>query len=355
MRSGCGRFITRRRVLAGAAAGIAAASLPKPFAGASAAESIVVRDPGAIWTVAATEAFYKPFSQMTGIEVIGVAAAHDPIAQVKAMVDTKSYVWDATNLSISVVALLGPQGYLEELNVSVPDVSELLPAAKTKWWLGVDAFATIFAYQDDKFKTPPQNWADVWDLGKFPGSRSFRKYPVEVIEAALLADGVPGDKLYPLDWDRAFKKLDQIKSTVSVWWASGAQSSQLLKTAEVDLCCTWNGRAQAAIDDGAKVKIGWGQGIYTFEGFSIPKGNPKADIARKFIAFCANAKQQAIFAHHIAYGPTNPGSYEMIEKERAAILPTSPANLKQMFQLDHEFWAQNQEKAIERFDAWLLS
>ncbi len=94
---------------------------------------------------------------------------------------------------------------------------------------------------------------------------------------------------------------------------------------------------QAAIDDGGKVKIGWNQGLYTFEGFAIAKGNPKADLARKFVKFCANAKQQAIFAHNIAYGPTNPGAYETIEPERAAILPTSPAHLKSLVQLDIEY------------------
>jgi putative spermidine/putrescine transport system substrate-binding protein len=355
MHSGFGTLPTRRRVLVATAAGAFAGALAKPFTVARAAESLVVRDPGGVWSPAATEAFYKPFAQATGIEVVGVAAAHDPIAQVKAMVETKSYVWDAINLALSVQKLLGEQGYLEEVDATGNDVSELMPEAKTKWWLGTDAYATVYGYQTDKFPTPPQSWAEVWDAGKFPGSRSLRKYPVEPFEIALLADGVAPDKLYPLDIERALRKLDQVKSGVSVWWTSGAQASQMLKTGEVDICATWNGRVQAAIDDGGKVKIGWNQGLYTFEGFGIAKDNPKADLARKFVKFCANAKQQAIFAHHIAYGPTNPGAYETIEPERAEILPTSSTHLKNLVQLDVEYWSKNQEKAIERFDAWLLS
>jgi putative spermidine/putrescine transport system substrate-binding protein len=355
MHSGFGMPPTRRRILAVTAASAFSGFLTKPFIAARAAESLVVRDPGGVWSPAATEAFYKPFNQATGIEVVGVAAAHDPIAQVKAMVETKSYVWDAINLGMPVQKLLGEQGFLEEVDATGTDVSELMPEAKTKWWLGTDAYATVYGYQVDKFSTPPQSWAEVWDAAKFPGSRSLRKYPVETFEIALLADGVAPDKLYPLDIDRAFKKLDQLKSAVSVWWTSGAQASQMLKTAEVDICATWNGRVQAAIDDGGNVKIGWNQGLYTFEGFAIAKGNPKADLARKFVKFCANAKQQAIFAHHIAYGPTNPGAYEMIEPERAEILPTSPEHLKKIVPLDIEYWSQNQEQAIERFDAWLLS
>jgi putative spermidine/putrescine transport system substrate-binding protein len=346
---------TRRRVLAVTAAGAFASTLAKPFLAARAAETLVVRDPGGVWSPAASEAFYKPFGQATGIEVVGIAAAHDPIAQCKAMVETKSYVWDAINLGLAVQKLLGEQGYLEEVDLTGPDLSELPAEAKTKWWVGVDAYSTVFGYQSDKFPTPPQSWAEVWDMTKFPGSRSFRKYPVETFEIALLADGVSPNKLYPLDIDRAFKKLDQIKSAVSVWWTSGAQASQMLKTAEVDLCATWNGRVQAAIDDGGKIKIGWNQGLYTYEGFAIAKGNPKADLARKFVKFCANAKQQAIFAHNIAYGPTNPGAYKSIEPERAAILPTSPEHISKLVQIDVDYWAKNQEKAIEQFDAWLLA
>ena len=52
-----------------------------------------------------------------------------------------------------------------------------------------------------------------------------------MIEAAFLADGVAPDKLYPLDLDRAFKKLDSIKADI-IWWSAGAQSQQLLASAE---------------------------------------------------------------------------------------------------------------------------
>jgi putative spermidine/putrescine transport system substrate-binding protein len=42
-----------------------------------------------------------------------------------------------------------------------------------------------------------------------------------MLEIALLADGVAPDKLYPLDLDRAFKKLDTIKKN-TIWWATNA-------------------------------------------------------------------------------------------------------------------------------------
>ena len=35
---------------------------------------------------------------------------------------------------------------------------------------------------------------------------------------------VPADKLNPMDIDRAFRKLDQIKPHIKVWWMQGNDS-----------------------------------------------------------------------------------------------------------------------------------
>ena len=222
--------------------------------------------------------------------------------------------------------------------------------------MGTDTYATIIAYRTDKFgQHGPSSWADFWDVKKFPGRRAMHKHPIDTLEEALMADGVPMDKLYPIDMDRAFKKLDQIKSQVDVWWTGGAQTTQMLESGEVDMLPTWNARAQVVIDAGKPVALSWNQGIYSMEGWVIPKGDPNADLGRKFVTFCANAKRQAEFFDKLSYGPTNPRAYDYISKERAKSLPTAPQNLKLMVQSSTEWWGKNKEKAIERFNSWLLT
>ncbi len=61
----------------------------------------------------------------------------------------------------------------------------------------------------------PQSWTDFFDTAKFPGPRSLpdtgdREWWVPL--AALLADGVAPDKAFPMDIDRAYKKLDALKA-----------------------------------------------------------------------------------------------------------------------------------------------
>ena len=223
-------------------------------------------------------------------------------------------------------------------------------------WMGTDVYCTILAYRTDKFGAKgPQSWRDYFDTVKFPGRRAMRRSPIDTLELALLAEGVAPAKLYPLDVDRAFKKLDQIKKSIAVWWTGGAQTSQLLQSGEVDMCPTWNARAQTVIDANSPVKISWNQGLYSIEGWGIPKGNPKAAIGRRFVAFCANAKRQAAFTEFLSYGPTNPNAYKYIKPEVAAKLPTAPNIFPHIILAKEEWWADNRQKAEERFTAWMLS
>ncbi len=346
--------VSRRLILKSMA--VATASLPMPFIArtASAAETLVIRDAGGLYQTAVVEAFYKPYTKETGVQIVPASATTDPLAQVKAMVDAKSYTWDVVLNRVGGAELLGAQGYLEEIDWSASAMNDLIPRARSKYLMGTDVFASVFGYRTDTAKREPNSWADFWDVQKFPGRRSLSKNAIDTLEQALLADGVALDKLYPLDIPRALKKLDQIRSSVAVWWTGGAQASQMLKTGEADLVATWNARAQAAIDDGAPVKLVWNQGLYGIEGWTIPKGNPKRAAGQKFIEYCAHPERQAAFAKIISYGPTNPKAFEFIDKARAEILPTAPSHFDKLIYQDHDYWSQNQEGALEKFNAWLL-
>ena len=80
------------------------------------------------------------------------------------------------------------------------------------------------------------------------------------------------DKLYPIDFDRAFKKLDQIKPHVTVWWSTGQQPAQLLLDKEVVLATGWNGRFYDLIKKGAPIEIEWNEGALKQGSFVIPRG-----------------------------------------------------------------------------------
>ena len=346
---------TRRGLMKGGVGGAVLLASPALIGRASAATQITVADPGGPFGPAFRKAFYDPFEKATGNKVVNVAREAEPTAQFKAMVDTKSYIWDVCTLTLSARDILAKQGLLDPIGFAHADAPKLMPEAISPEWMGTDVYSSVLAYRSDRVKAEPRSWSDFFDVEKFPGRRSLRKNPIDTLEQALLAEGVPLAKLYPLDVDRAFKKLDAIKKHIAVWWTGGAQTTQLLQSGEVDMITGWNARLQAAIDGGTPAKIVWNQGLYSIEGWAVPKGCPRADAARAFIRFCADPQRQAMFTEGLAYGPTNLDAYKTIDPKRAAILPTSPDNLKQMAIADETWWSANRSAVTERFNAWLLA
>lgn len=317
--------------------------------------TLTVADPGGPFGEAYGKAFYRPFEQETGIRIANVARPAEPTAQFRAMVETRSYTWDCCILTVSARDILIRQNLLEPINLPRSEVPDIMPEALTTHWLGTDVYATILAVRTDRLQGPaPESWADFWNVQRFPGRRALRRDPIDTLEQALMADGVPQASLYPLDLDRAFRSLDRIKPQIAAWWTGGAQATQMLQAGEVSMIPTWNGRAQPVLDAGLPVRIIWNQGLYSIEGWGIPRGSPRADPARQFVRFCAQAERQAAYTDALAYGPTNLKAYDFISPQRAAVLPTAPDNLKVMRLADETWWSANRAQATERFGAWIL-
>ena len=71
------------------------------------------------------------------------------------------------------------KGCLEKIDYSVVDVSDFYPNLYTDYCVGSDVFATVMAWNTDKYGKPgsagaPRSWADFWDVKKFPGTRAYR-------------------------------------------------------------------------------------------------------------------------------------------------------------------------------------
>ena len=138
----------------------------------------------------------------------------------------------------------------------------------------------------------PTDWADFWDSEAFPGPRTMISGSGGLnpyLEAALMADGVGKDELYPIDIDRAYASLDNVRDSVVRWWDAGAIPAQMLTDKEAVLAVIWNGRMQALLDEGVPVAPVWNQGGLYTDVWAIPKGAPNASNAQKFAAFITMA------------------------------------------------------------------
>ena len=345
---------SRRRFVAGAAALVAAPALSR--VGFAQTRRIVVRDLG-IGT-SFMDAYGEAFQRATGIQVQAVTGANEPVGQIKQMVETRTYTWDMAIVSRAAANQLAQDapGFLEPLALgNAPGWTALPDIFKSEHFAGNDVVATVLGYRTDTVRNAPKSWADFFNTREFRGRRAMRRFPFDTIEQALMADGVAGANLFPLDFDRAFRSLDRVKRDIAVWWTSGAQSTQLLQSGEVDFCPTWNGRAQAAITGGAPVAIMWEQSLWQAEGWVILKGTPNAELCREFIRFALEPSRQAIFAAKTGYGPTLAAAIDSLTPEVARTLPTHPDNRRTATLVDVDFWARSRDQAVERFNRWVAA
>lgn len=351
---------SRRTALKAAVAGAGLIAAPAVLRYARAtSKRIVVRDDGGIYTKAYGAVYYKPFTQKTGIEVVGVQATAEPVAQIRSMVETKNYTWDMAKISQPAILLLteGGKVLLEKHGLENDPFVKTIPAQyMSPYGVGTNVYSTVLAYREEAFKgrAAPKSWADFWNVKDFPGRRGIRKHPFDTLEQAAMASGVPAAQLYPLDLDRAFKALDAIKPKIDVWWNSGAQVEQMLKSGEVDMIATWVSRPQSANADGAKIGIVWNQNIWGVDSWSILGGTPNADACREFIKFASEPQRMGSLSQYFAAGVTQPEAFKYIKPELAKDSPTYPDNIKNGVQIDAKYWVANQAAVIEKFNGWVL-
>jgi len=339
---------------------------------AQAASKLTVVSWGGAYTKSQVEAYHKPFSKKTGIQILSENYSGG-LAEVKAQVEAKNVKWDLVDVEMSDAVRGCDEGLLEPIDPSIlppapdgtPAMKDFIPGSVTECAVPTIVWSTIYAYDNTKFPgAKPTTMADFFNVKKFPGKRGMRKLPKANLEMALIADGVSNKDVYKVlntkaGVDRAFKKMDSIKDSV-VWWEAGAQPPQLLADGEVVMTTAYNGRIfNAQVEEKKPFTIVWDGQVFDLDLWVIPKGSKNKAEALKFIAFSTDTQRLADQAKYISYGPARNSSIPMLGKHATAgvdmgpHMPTAPANFKTAIQNDFEFWADKSDELNERFNAWL--
>jgi putative spermidine/putrescine transport system substrate-binding protein len=325
---------------------------------AGAAGKIVVRTIGGAYEEAVTKTMFEPFTKATGTEVVKVPAT---LGKLLAMFESGNIELDVVDAGELGMLSLSQKGALEKIDYKSWKLTnpEDLDAAARRPDMALNFyFSTVLGYNAQTFPTGkhPRSWAEFWDARKFPGPRMLADMASGAVdlEFALLADGVPKDKLYPIDMDRAFKVLDRVRPSIRKFWDTGALSAQMLADKEVVLGSIWNGRLQAVADKGAPLAIEWNEAMLQTQYWGVMKGARSAPEAHRFIEFACQPEIQSNFAKFIPYGPSNRQAFKTIPASVAVRLPSSPEHKAKAFVQNGQWWADNRAKVSERWSQWLL-
>lgn len=353
-------------------AGVAALGLLAAPTAALSAESLTIVSWGGAYEESQRKAYYVPYSEMTGTEIIQVSKSANGPSGVKAQVEAGNVTWDVVDMLEAPSMRLCDQGYLEPIDHDAilkpaPDgtpPSQDFIGELRECYVPEILYATLWATNTEMWSgEQPNTIADIWNTSKFGGKRSMQKIPAGNLEWALMADGVPHGEVYgALSTEegvgRAFNSLNKLKRSV-VWWSEGAQPPQLLADKEVSLATGYNGRFfNAQVVEDQPIRIIWDGQLFESDGWVVPKGR-LTDEVKRFLRFSTDTQRLADQAKYISYGPARKSSAPMVGKhaelgiDMKPHMPTNPENLKTAISKDAEFWANNGDSLSERFNAWL--
>ncbi|MCP4560559.1 MAG: ABC transporter substrate-binding protein [Bosea sp.] len=290
----------------------------------------------------------------------GVKVADDvyngEMAKIYSMVKSNDVTYDVIMVEAPELARGCEDGVFEKLDWSVIDQKKFIPGGTTACGAGAVGWGVSLFYDQARNPTGPANYAELWDVQKFPGKRSLRSGAKMTLEIALLADGVPAADVYKVlatadGQKRAFAKLDQIKPHV-VWWKSGTQPLQLVGSGEAAYAVGYVGRTIRANEGGAKYPVQWNTLLFSFDYWTVVRNSPNKAEGMKLISYMTDEKPLTNLAQDWAVSPANTAvanNPEVIKKN-----PGMVANhAKEGLFINTEFWVEHGEDLEARFNAWL--
>ncbi|MCA1376418.1 MULTISPECIES: extracellular solute-binding protein [unclassified Bradyrhizobium] len=329
---------------------------------------VIMQDPGGGYGDALRKVMYDPFEKATGIKVVTVQEARSG-PRIKAQAEAGKAQWDLTFIFDQETKLLG-DCCLADIDYSkLSDAAKQTLAAmpdnlKRKKGVALQVIGVGLVYNKDKYKgeNVPTSWADFWDVKKFPGRRCMPAWPRFVFEAALMADGLEKSKLYPIDMERALKKVKEIKPHIAKWWTTSAQPPQLLLDGEADMCMAYTGSMSKLALEGAPIELTFNQGFIYYDFFSIPKGAPNYDNALKLLSWRLEPKRAAQLTSTFPVALPSQVVFEAAtDKKLARYWANNPDNVSKAIEWSPDYWgatspagnSTNEEYGQEKLNALL--
>ncbi len=289
------------------------------------------------------------FEETTGCKATFVSGPDT--AKLEEMIRNNAVEWDlwtaGPDFPPSIFA--DPNPTFVDIDYSIVQPGAIPLEQQFKRMVTTDGYSLGLVYRTDKFgASPPQNWADVWNVKKFPGPRSLPRRAADLLDIAKMAvwGARPFEStFYPVNVDEALAKVKEIQPHVTKFWTGGDEPMQLLLNGEVDIAAVWLSRVFTPISEKAPIGFTWNQGIYRLGGYCIIKGSKHIEACQQYLRWRCMPEVQALVSNEVSVGYSNSDTNQYIDKDRAAVIPTSPVNISVQLQSNSKFWLDNEPKA----------
>jgi putative spermidine/putrescine transport system substrate-binding protein len=290
-------------------------------------------------------AWIQPFAAATGAKIDQTDSPD--LAALKTQQDAKNVSIDVLQIESSTVDAGCGTAFME---VQI-DRSQLNKSLDTnKCGVPVVKFSYVLAYNAKKYPEAPTSVADFFNTEKFPGTRAARggSFNVGLIETALLADGVEADKIYPIDIERAAKKIEAVKASIEIK-DSFALIQDGLANGEFDMALVPNGRAFNASKANPDIKVTFKGAVTLYDNLVIPTGAKNVDAATAFLQYTALNSTQKALTERFPYGMGTVGDAPQLDDQAKGFFPDTYAS--DLLVQDTKWWGANDAKVNDRLTA----
>jgi putative spermidine/putrescine transport system substrate-binding protein len=305
-------------------------------------------------------AYLTPFDAENKASSQFVDAPGDQLARVEAQNNAKQIQWDALDSTDGGTAYT-LQAKHELALLPAPLKLELereLGASNvTSFGFAHGNLGNVIVCNMEKMKSCPANMAQFYNTTMFPQSRMFAGIlPIEAATTAEVAAGIPISQTAttPVNVKAVIKTLEALKPKIKVFWQSGDQQVQAMRSGQVGMGIMWSNRAYELAAQGAKVKIVWLDAAYEPSFWTVLQGAPHAQLAFKLLAWIAShAKAEAQWAREIHISVPNPVALNYIPKSFSDQLADNPVNYRQMAVPNFKWYAHHATELDTAYENFL--
>jgi putative spermidine/putrescine transport system substrate-binding protein len=307
--------LTRRQALAGAAATLAAASLPRRSA--RAADPLKVAVYGGYFKDSFDEHIFPIFTKETGIEIEGVP---EPTSEAWAVQLEQAARAGETPADVSMISqTIMLRGQSNELwlpldPAKLPNMKNLeehhvhkYPDGRIDGLNAVTWYITIVT-NTEVIPDTPTSWADFWDP-KHKDQLGLLSLPSNSFLLEITATTFFGDKQKLATDDgvlEVMNKLAELKPNVRLWYRDEGQFQQALETGEIPMGEYYHDVTGLAASEGKPVRSTFPKegGVLDSGAWTIAPVSKKIEEAYKFIDFMCRPDVQDVVSRKLGTAPT---------------------------------------------------
>jgi putative spermidine/putrescine transport system substrate-binding protein len=309
---------------------------------------------GGTYEEAVKASLFDPFSAESGVTVL-YDTSGSSVARLIEMSDAGAMTLDLIDAEDPTLAQFIAADVLQPVDLGVDPALFANPDAITDYSVPWYIFSRNIFWNTDTIGEL-DSWADLFDVDANPGTRGFLSLPWGLLEGALIADGVAVDDLYPLDLDRAFAKLDEIRDS-TVFFQSNGDLQNAISQGEVDAGFVNLARLKTVGEEGGiPVDYTWTGAMLSTQQLVIPNGAPNVPAAKAALEYSLTDDAQIAILDSLGYTPSLLSVLDTLDADTRADLPgTEETATDETFYISTDWWAENGADTLQRWQAWLNS